>query len=67
VYLGLADAQGTINGIAPGQTGYTEAALERSKVVLSAIANNPNGYKSVEETIKLLLEKPAPILLANSK
>jgi hypothetical protein len=38
------DSQGTINGIAPGQTGYIEAALERSKVVLSAIANNPNGF-----------------------
>ncbi|WP_373528350.1 DUF4114 domain-containing protein, partial [Nostoc sp.] len=38
------DAQGTINGIAPGAEGYAEAALQQSKVILSAIANTPNGF-----------------------
>jgi uncharacterized repeat protein (TIGR01451 family) len=38
------DATGTINGIAPGTAGYTEAALARSQVVLSALANAPNGF-----------------------
>ncbi|NJL09578.1 MAG: DUF4114 domain-containing protein [Calothrix sp. SM1_7_51] len=42
------DADGKINGIAPGAAGYTEAALERSKVVFSAIANNPNGFNPGE-------------------
>ncbi len=34
------DEQGTINGIAPGEAGYLGAALERGKVILSALANN---------------------------
>ncbi|MBE9234462.1 DUF4114 domain-containing protein [Anabaena aphanizomenioides LEGE 00250] len=38
------DAQGKINGIAPGETGYTQAALEKSKVIFSTIANVPNGF-----------------------
>lgn|GEM_PF-5678094 len=38
------DVNGTINGIAPGAAGYTNAALARSKVILSAIANHPNGF-----------------------
>ncbi|MHC5768441.1 MAG: FG-GAP-like repeat-containing protein [Nostoc sp.] len=38
------DPQGTINGIAPGAEGYAQAALQRSEVILSAIANNPNGF-----------------------
>ncbi len=40
------DDKGTINGIAPGTAGYTQAALQRSKVILSAIANSPNGFNS---------------------
>ncbi|ABA24323.1 Na-Ca exchanger/integrin-beta4 [Trichormus variabilis ATCC 29413] len=40
------DANGTINGIAPGAVGYTEAALQRARVIFSAIANNPNGFNS---------------------
>ncbi|MEH2377385.1 MAG: LamG-like jellyroll fold domain-containing protein [Nostoc sp.] len=40
------DAQGNINGIAPGAAGYTQAALERSQVILSAIANPPNGFNA---------------------
>ena len=38
------DDKGTINGIAPGAEGYAEEALERSEVILSAIANTPNGF-----------------------
>ncbi|MBW4638771.1 MAG: DUF4114 domain-containing protein [Gloeocapsa sp. UFS-A4-WI-NPMV-4B04] len=34
------DEQGTINGIAPGEAGYLKAALERGKVIFSALANN---------------------------
>jgi uncharacterized repeat protein (TIGR01451 family) len=38
------DAQGKINGITPGETGYTQAALNKSKVIFSTIANIPNGF-----------------------
>ena len=38
------DAQGRINGIAPTETGYTQAALSRAKNIFSAIANLPNGF-----------------------
>ncbi|MEH2325630.1 MAG: DUF4114 domain-containing protein, partial [Nostoc sp.] len=38
------DAKGMIDGIAPGAEGYAKAALKRSKVILSAIANTPNGF-----------------------
>ncbi|MEH1765881.1 MAG: DUF4114 domain-containing protein [Nostoc sp.] len=38
------DPQGTINGIAPGAEGYAQAAILRSQVILSAIANTPNGF-----------------------
>jgi uncharacterized repeat protein (TIGR01451 family) len=38
------DAQGKINGIAPTETGYTQAALSRAKNIFSAIANLPNGF-----------------------
>ncbi|WP_199328239.1 choice-of-anchor I family protein [Cylindrospermum sp. FACHB-282] len=48
------DAQGRINGIAPGAAGYTEAALDRAKVIFSAIANLPNGFNT--ENLTRLLE-----------
>ncbi|MFM6079338.1 MAG: Calx-beta domain-containing protein, partial [Dolichospermum sp.] len=38
------DAQGKISGIAPGETGYTQAALNKSKVIFSTLANVPNGF-----------------------
>jgi RHS repeat-associated protein len=38
------DANGTINGIAPGQPGYNEAALSKTKVIFSSISNIPNGF-----------------------
>jgi Putative Ig domain/Domain of unknown function (DUF4114)/von Willebrand factor type D domain len=40
------DAQGNIQGIAPGTAGYTQAALNRAKVIFSAIANPPNGFNT---------------------
>ncbi|MCG6133839.1 MAG: FG-GAP-like repeat-containing protein [Nostoc sp. LLA-1] len=42
------DAQGTIDGIAPGAVGYAEVALKRSKVVLSAIAKAPKGFNAAD-------------------
>ncbi len=44
------DAQGNINGIAPGAAGYNQAALNRAKVVFSAISNLPNGLNTVDFT-----------------
>ncbi|OKH54687.1 hypothetical protein NIES2101_05820 [Calothrix sp. HK-06] len=38
------DAQGTINGIAPGAAGYAQAAFARAKVICSPIANLPQGF-----------------------
>ncbi|MGM3306655.1 DUF4114 domain-containing protein [Anabaena sp. WFMT] len=38
------DAAGTINGIAPGEAGYAEAALANSKVIFSAISKNPQQF-----------------------
>lgn len=40
------DAQGKIDGIAPGEAGYAQAALNRAKVIFSAIANLPNGFNT---------------------
>nr|WP_322657641.1 FG-GAP-like repeat-containing protein [Dendronalium sp. ChiSLP03b]MDZ8203937.1 FG-GAP-like repeat-containing protein [Dendronalium sp. ChiSLP03b] len=42
------DAQGTIDGIAPDAAGYAEAALKRSKIVCSAIANAPTGFNPAD-------------------
>jgi hypothetical protein len=44
------DDNGTINGIAPGAEGYIAAALARSSVVFSSIANVPNGFSSTNIT-----------------
>ncbi|MBD2418298.1 cadherin domain-containing protein [Anabaena cylindrica FACHB-243] len=38
------DAAGTINGIAPGEVGYAEAALANSKVIFSAISKIPQQF-----------------------
>ncbi|MDZ8029624.1 putative Ig domain-containing protein [Nostoc sp. DedSLP04] len=42
------DEEGRINGIAPGAEGYTQAALLRSKVVFSTLANLPNGFNPAD-------------------
>ncbi|MFM7363828.1 MAG: choice-of-anchor I family protein [Cuspidothrix sp.] len=51
------NAQGKINGIAPGENGYQAAAFERVKnqgqVILSAISNLPNGF-SVSNISRLI-------------
>ncbi|MBD2293145.1 DUF4114 domain-containing protein [Anabaena sphaerica FACHB-251] len=39
---------GNINGIAPGASGYTEAALARAKVIFSTIANLPTGFNNTD-------------------
>ncbi|MFN6466383.1 MAG: DUF4347 domain-containing protein [Nostoc sp. DedVER02] len=44
------DEEGRINGIAPGAEGYTQAALSRSKVILSTLANLPNGFNPTDLT-----------------
>jgi predicted chitinase len=48
------DAQGRINGIAPTETGYTQAALSRAKNVFSAISNIPQGFdpKSLSRSLE---------------
>ncbi|BAZ12575.1 hypothetical protein NIES4071_44060 [Calothrix sp. NIES-4071] len=44
------DEKGTINSITPGSAGYVEAALERAKVVFSAISNPPLGFNQINTT-----------------
>ncbi|MHC5595558.1 MAG: DUF4114 domain-containing protein, partial [Nostoc sp.] len=40
------DTTGKIDGIAPGEAGYAEKALARGEVILSTIANPPNGFSN---------------------
>jgi hypothetical protein len=40
------DTKGTINGIAPGAAGYAQAALERTQVIFSVLANVPVGFNA---------------------
>jgi len=40
------DAQGTINGLAPGDSGYAQAALARGRVLFSSIVDLPNGFSN---------------------
>ncbi|MBH8561716.1 VCBS repeat-containing protein [Nostoc sp. CENA67] len=42
------DAEGKIDGIAPGAAGYAELALKRAKVICSAIGNAPNGFNPAD-------------------
>ncbi|WP_323374604.1 DUF4114 domain-containing protein [Nostoc commune] len=51
------DATGEIDGIAPNEAGYTRKALERGQVILSAIANAPNGFSN--NSLNSLLEFPS--------
>jgi Domain of unknown function (DUF4114)/Metallo-peptidase family M12B Reprolysin-like len=50
------DANGTIDGISPGQSGYTEKALARAKVIFSIISELklPNGFS--QDGLTTLLE-----------
>lgn len=38
------DAQGRIDGLAPGEVGYTSAALARARNGLSALVDRPDGF-----------------------
>jgi len=44
------DDKGTINGIALGDAGYAQAALDRAKVVFSTLFNLPSGFSQDEST-----------------
>ncbi|MDZ8221406.1 putative Ig domain-containing protein [Nostoc sp. ChiVER01] len=63
------DEQGRINGIAPGAEGYTQAALLRSKLVFSTLANLPNGFNPADLTNILELDSDTKLrfyLVSNS-
>ncbi|MDZ8095390.1 MAG: putative Ig domain-containing protein, partial [Nostoc sp. DedQUE05] len=42
------DAEGRINGVAPGAANYTELALQRATVLLSSLAKLPNGFNPTD-------------------
>ncbi|AVH63458.1 putative Ig domain-containing protein [Nostoc sp. 'Peltigera membranacea cyanobiont' N6] len=44
------DAEGRINGVAPGAANYTELALQRATVLLSSLAKLPNGFNPTDLT-----------------
>ncbi|MFM7363599.1 MAG: DUF4114 domain-containing protein, partial [Cuspidothrix sp.] len=63
------DEQGNINGIALGNTGYSQAALARAKVIFSVISNLPNGFNQNNLTSFLELnagDKLGFLLVRNS-
>jgi hypothetical protein len=51
------DATGKIDGIAPGEAGYARKALEEGQVILSALADPPNGFSN--SPLNGLLEFPS--------
>ena len=51
VAFNVDDDLGNINGIAPGATGYQEAAVARARVIFSTIANNPSGFGNGQSSI----------------
>ena len=48
------DADGKIDGIAPGAPGYTEKALQRGQVIFSLLGNPPAGFN--QSSLSRLLE-----------
>ena len=48
--------QGTINGIAPGQPGYLQAALSQGRVIFSSVSNSPDGFGVANQTRVLSFE-----------
>ncbi|MEH2074483.1 MAG: putative Ig domain-containing protein [Nostoc sp.] len=44
------DAEGRINGVAPGAANYIELALQRATVLLSSLAKLPNGFNPTDLT-----------------
>lgn len=48
------DAQGVINGIAPGEAGYTEAAIQRFESLFSLVNDQPSGFSNdIERTLSV--------------
>lgn len=50
------DDQGTINGIAPGQAGYLQAALTQGRTIFSALSDLPNGFGVANQNRTLSFE-----------
>ncbi|MEM8640550.1 MAG: DUF4347 domain-containing protein [Cyanobacteria bacterium P01_G01_bin.54] len=51
------DANGRIDGITPGESGYTAAALGRSRVVMSALSNfSDNLFPGLETSRQLTMD-----------
>ncbi|MFN6482591.1 putative Ig domain-containing protein, partial [Nostoc sp. DedQUE02] len=44
------DAEGRIDGVAPGTANYTELALQRATVLFSSLAKLPNGFNPSDLT-----------------
>ncbi len=42
------DAEGKIDGVAPGAVNYTKLALERARVLFSSLAKLPNGFNPTD-------------------
>ncbi|WP_228012927.1 putative Ig domain-containing protein [Nostoc edaphicum] len=42
------DAEGKVNGVAPGAANYTELALQRATLLLSSLAKLPNGFNPTD-------------------
>ena len=40
------DESGSIDGIIPGEEGYTEAAIAKAEIIFSTITDFPNGFNS---------------------
>ena len=53
------DPQGRINGLAPGASGYLEAALSRSRDALSPLVSLPTGYDPGARSRELSVEDGA--------
>ncbi|MBE9212790.1 DUF4114 domain-containing protein [Plectonema cf. radiosum LEGE 06105] len=46
----IVDENNAVNGITPDSPEYIQEALQQSKVIFSAINNQPNGYAELEKT-----------------
>ncbi|MEO0932926.1 MAG: cadherin domain-containing protein, partial [Cyanobacteria bacterium J06641_2] len=55
------DENNTIDGIAPGESGYLQAALQKAQVIFSTISQFPNGFEL--EDVKQVLEIDSDVRL----
>lgn len=46
----IVDENNAVNGITPGSPDYIQEALQQSKVIFSALNNQPNGYAELDKT-----------------